>query len=251
MAVIDAAQSSSSPLSATDMQRREGHHRKASAQTIYNAIYEAVLTQRLPPGAKLPELELAELFGVSRSIVRKSLTQLASDHVVEQRHNQIATVVKPSVHETREIFEARRAVEGELFRLVSGRLGQAQIAELRRLAREEREVHQQGNQQSRTQHAMRLHLLIADLCPNRVLGAIQRDLVLRSSIAISLYKSKDAGSCFLGDDHMRMVDLLEKNAGDEAALLARQHLDSMLGMLDLDDRESDIDLARILQVQNH
>ena len=39
-------------------------HRKASDQSIYEAIYEAVLTQRLPPGSRLPEVALSELFGV-------------------------------------------------------------------------------------------------------------------------------------------------------------------------------------------
>jgi DNA-binding GntR family transcriptional regulator len=222
--------------------------RKASDQTIYDAVYEAVLTQKLPPGAKLPELELAELFGVSRSIVRKALTRLISGYVVEQCHSRIATVAKPSVEETRQIFEARRAVESETFRLTAGKLTTQQIRELRRIANEEKQFYQQGRHQHRTDHAMRLHLFIADHCPNRVLGKMQRELVLRTSIAISLYKSKGAASCFLGDDHARMAVLLEKGDAEEAARLAREHLDAMQGLIDLSGEEADIDLGKILQV---
>jgi DNA-binding GntR family transcriptional regulator len=249
MAVVAASNTKPASLAFPRAQSSKGADRKVSDQTIYDAVYEAVLGQRLPAGAKLPELELAELFGVSRSIVRKALTRLISDHVVEQRHSRIATVAKPSIEETRQIFEARRTVESETFRVTAGRLSKAEIQELRRLAEQEKEIYQQhGEHPSRTDHAMRLHLFIADHCPNRVLGNMQRELVLRTSIAISLYKSKGAGSCFLGDDHTRMVELLETGDSEEAAQLAREHLDAMRTLLDLSEEEAAIDLASILQV---
>ncbi len=49
---------------------------------IYRAVFESVMSQRLKPGTKLPEAPLCELFGVSRSVVRKVLQKLAHDHIV-------------------------------------------------------------------------------------------------------------------------------------------------------------------------
>src|ERR1700735_3322573 len=46
---------------------------------IYRCIFDAVVDQRLPPGAKLTEEQLGALFDVSRTIVRSALQALAHD----------------------------------------------------------------------------------------------------------------------------------------------------------------------------
>ena len=61
-------------------------------EVIYNTIFESVMSQRLKPGTKLPELSLCELFKVSRATVRKVLQRLAHDHIVELRPNRGASV---------------------------------------------------------------------------------------------------------------------------------------------------------------
>lgn len=226
---------------------RSGTGRKASDQTIYESIYEAVLTQRLPPGSRLPEGVLSELFGVSRSIVRKALTRLASDHVIEQRPNQIAIVAKPSVEETRHIFQARRLVEGEVIRLTAGQLDKGEQQALQRLIRDEKAAHDSGRDQDRVHCSMAVHLFLANHCPNQVLGQMARELVLRTSIVIGLYKAPGITACFLGNDHARLADLVGKGKGDEAAELVRKHLHSLEDLLDLEDQDARIDLAAILR----
>ncbi|MCC5812094.1 MAG: GntR family transcriptional regulator [Ectothiorhodospiraceae bacterium] len=231
-----------------DIATRSGRgKRKATDQTIFESIYNAVLTQRLPPGSRLPEVALGELFGVSRSIVRKALTRLASAHVIEQRPNQMAAVAKPSVQETHQIFEARRHIESEVVRLCAGQLSKADIADLRKLIEAEKEAHDSGHHQDRVHHSMSMHLLLADRCPNRVLGRIQREMVLRTSIVIALYKVPGVDACYLGDDHSRLVDLIAAGKGDDAAKLAHRHLQSLENLLDLQDQPHAIDLASILR----
>src|SRR5215470_3764886 len=60
----------------------------APDENLYAAIHEAILDHRLPPGTKLKEIPLAELFGVTRSVVRKALGRLAHERVVELRTNR-------------------------------------------------------------------------------------------------------------------------------------------------------------------
>src|SRR5450631_1162238 len=83
-------------------------------QRIYDAVYGAVMRHRLPPGTKLTEASLCELFHVSRTIVRKALLRLAHEHILELRHNRGAVVASPSPQDTREIFAARRAIEAAI-----------------------------------------------------------------------------------------------------------------------------------------
>jgi DNA-binding GntR family transcriptional regulator len=57
---------------------------------ICRALRRAIIEQALEPGAKLPEDSLGERFGVSRTIARHALGQLAAEGLVELRRNRIA-----------------------------------------------------------------------------------------------------------------------------------------------------------------
>src|SRR6267142_2177809 len=62
---------------------------------ICRALRRAIIEQALEPGAKLPEDSLGERFGVSRTIARHALGQLAAEGLVELRRNRIAVVATP------------------------------------------------------------------------------------------------------------------------------------------------------------
>lgn len=104
---------------------------------IYRAVFDSVMGQRLKPGTKLPEAPLCELFGVSRSVVRKVLQKLAHDHIVQLRPNRGAIVAVPTREETRQIFEARRALEAAIVRLVAERATARDLKGLREQLRAE------------------------------------------------------------------------------------------------------------------
>ena len=106
-----------------------------AAQPIYDAVHDAVLDQRLAPGTKLTEARLAELFGVSRTIVRVALLRLAHDHIVKLSPNRGARIASPTVAETRQLFEARRLVECAAMPLAAERAAIRPLGELRRLVR--------------------------------------------------------------------------------------------------------------------
>ena len=42
-----------------------------TADIIHAKIYDAIVEQRLPPGTKLGEKSLCEIFGVSRTLIRR------------------------------------------------------------------------------------------------------------------------------------------------------------------------------------
>ncbi len=213
---------------------------------IADKVRRAVLMQRLPPGTKLPEVTLGEVFGVSRSVVRKALTRLASEHVVDQRPNQVARVRAPSIEETRETFAARRLVEGEVVALLAGTLSGETLAALSDQAREETEAHRRGDEPARIEHSLNLHHLLAEHSPNRVLGGMLTDLVLRTSIVVALYKRSGLSSCYQEAQHERLVELLAAGEAEAARGAIHDHLEGLEALLDLSPRESRIDLKSIL-----
>ncbi len=221
---------------------------RISDRHIVDRVRHAVLTQRLPPGTRLPEVSLGEIFGVSRSVVRRALTRLAADHVIDQRPNQVARIRAPSIAETRETFAARRLVEGEVVALLAGELDEGALERLAREVTFEAEAHARGDEPARIEHSLALHHRLAELSPNRVLGAMLTDLVLRTSIVIALYKRPTLASCYLGEDHPRLLEALRDGNGDTARSAVLQHLDRLLGLLDLGPRETETDLKAIFGV---
>ncbi|CAM3432945.1 GntR family transcriptional regulator [Halomonas lysinitropha] len=219
---------------------------RISDRDIVDKVRRAVLMQRLPPGTRLPEVTLGEVFGVSRSVVRKALTRLASEHVVDQRPNQVARVRAPSIEETRETFAARRLVEGEVASLLAGRLDAASRDRLAAETRGEIEAHGRGDEPARIEHSLAIHHRLAELSPNRVLGAMLTDLILRTSIVIALYKRSNLASCFLEGDHTTLLAALEQGDRQAAREGIRHHLESLEALLDLSPREASIDLKAIL-----
>ncbi|QOR39859.1 GntR family transcriptional regulator [Billgrantia diversa] len=219
---------------------------RISDRFIVDKVRTAVLTQRLPPGTRLPEVALGEIFGVSRSVVRKALTRLAADHVVSQQPNQVARVRAPSIEETRETFAARRLVEGEVAALLAGNIDEALLEEIATLVAREAEAHAHGDEPARIENSLAIHHLLAEYAPNRVLGAMLTDLVLRTSIVIALYKRAGLASCYLPQDHPALLERLRDGDAEAARQCIHDHLQALEGLLDLRTRETRIDLMAIL-----
>ncbi|OZB54588.1 MAG: GntR family transcriptional regulator, partial [Thiomonas sp. 15-63-373] len=85
-----------------------------STQIIVAAITAAIIEHRLAPGAKLTEQKIAAIYGVSRTIVRQALFQLARDHLVTLEPARGAFVSQPSVEEAQQVFAVRRMLEQHL-----------------------------------------------------------------------------------------------------------------------------------------
>ncbi|GAB2713540.1 GntR family transcriptional regulator [Halomonas garicola] len=218
---------------------------RVSDQDIVDHIRAAVLMQRLPPDTRLPEVTLGEVFGVSRSVVRKALTRLASEHVLDQRPNQVARVRAPTIEETRDTFAARRLVEGEAVALQAGSLDAKALDALSHHVEQEKLAYAKGDEPARIEHSLSFHHLLAEHAPNRILGSMLTDLIVRTSIVIALYKRPSLGSCYLEGDHPRLLESLQRGDAEAARAGVDHHLYSLENLLDLCPREAETDLMAI------
>lgn len=219
---------------------------RVSDQDIVEHIRAAVLMQRLPPNTKLPEITLGEVFGVSRSVVRKALTRLAAEYVINQRPNQVARVRAPTIEETRETFSARRLIEGEIAALQAGKLDATTMAALEHQVTGEKQAYERRDEPARIEHSLTIHHLLAEHASNRILGTMLTDLVLRTSIVIALYKRPSLASCYLEGDHAQLLTHLASGDAEAARRCIHNHLDSLEALLDLSSRAADTDLMAIL-----
>lgn len=212
---------------------------------IYRSIFDSVMAQRLAPGTKLPEAELCTLFGVSRSVVRRVLQRLAHDHIVQLRPNRGAIVAVPSAQDTRQIFEARRALEAAVVRLVTEHATPADLDALRQqLQREHAAVHR-FDQPAWARLASTFHLRLAELARNPILQRYLVETVSRCSLIVALHEPPGNAACE-HDEHERIVECIARGDAAGAVALMDAHLRDLERHLALDDMLHARGLAHML-----
>ncbi len=217
------------------------------AARIYRSVLEAVVEQRLPPGAKLTEEQLGAVFGVSRTLVRSALQALAHDHIVTISRNRGAFVSAPTVADAQDVFFGRRLVEAAIAREAARRIAPADIAALRALLDEEEAALRRGDRPAAIRLSGAFHVAVAAICGEGVLTTFLHGLISRSSLVIALYGRGAASACG-HDDHMQLLLALEAHDGEKAARLMSDHLDHILGDLDLARRDgAAVDVAAVLR----
>jgi len=223
---------------------RRAASRPAGDAIVYDAVFEAILDQRLPPGTKLTEESLAAIFGVSRAVVRKALLRLAHDKVVETRPNRGAAVAQPTPEEARHVFEGRRLIEGAVIRTVAVRARPREIARLRRMVADEVAAGRKGDRQTAIRLSGAFHMALAEIAGNAVYVDFLRELVSRTSLIIALYEAPGHSACVV-DEHAALVEAIEARDAERAADLMARHLHTCETRLDLDRRDGAIDLKAV------
>ncbi|MER9295250.1 GntR family transcriptional regulator [Mesorhizobium sp. M0621] len=192
------------------------------SQSIADTLTRAIIDHRLVPGCKLGERELAEIFDVSRIVVRQALIRLADDGLAQIERNRGAFVAKPSMQEAMEIYDALTLVEQGVAAQLSDRLGPAGWAELRHHVERQRQAVAAGNDALADVLGQEFHTVFVRLSRNKVMQEIHAQLVRRTTLLRSLITA-DFDYCNLLDDHSRVVDLLEKGRLKQAMDLIDTH----------------------------
>jgi DNA-binding GntR family transcriptional regulator len=192
---------------------------------IAQRVVDSILAQKLAPGERLGEQELAEHFGVSRTLVREALMQLHARGFVEVRSRKGWYVVEPSLDEARDAFAARRAVESGILR-EAGQPLQSVVRKLRQHIRDERAAIAGADAATRAFLLADFHVCLAECLGHRVLSDMLRDLTARTTLVATLYQSThDAQqSCA---EHGEIVAALEAGDADEAARRMLAHIGSV------------------------
>ena len=214
-------------------------------EDVYAHIFNSIVDQRLPPGTKLNEVMLAEIFNVGRRHIVQVLHRLAYDSLITLHRNRGAFVAMPGKEEAQAIFDARKVVEAEITRLVAQSATREKLVTLRRNVEAEAECRKSGQVREAIRLSGEFHILLGACAGNPILYAIVRQLVARTSLVVALYENQNTMMCW-HDDHSIFLKLLEGNRINQAVALMRKHLAHVEESLDLDQRtDSGFDLRAV------
>ncbi len=217
-----------------------------SEDDVLRQIEQAVIDHRLPPGTKLKEVQLAEVFGVKRGTIRKVLARLAYSRLVEQLPNRGASVAKPSVKEGRDLFATRRALEGAIIQTLIPKIDNTQIKKLRQMMIEEQTAYETGDSKLALSLSVDFHRQLANMSGNSVLEEYLNDIIRRTPLVILTHLSADPQNRCRNQEHEAIVDAIENGDAKKAIRIMNQHLLHIENRIEHKTEDLQPDLATLL-----
>tara|TARA_R110002012_G_scaffold69263_3_gene179360 strand:+ start:1052 stop:1789 length:738 start_codon:yes stop_codon:yes gene_type:complete len=218
---------------------KEGDERH---EAIYRAVSDAIVEQRLKPGARLREDALADVFAISRTGIRKILQRLALEQLVTLTPRRGASVTRPTADEAKDVFDARQLVECGLMSDVARRMSEKEAGDLREMAKRERQALRSGQQSVAIRLSADFHVRLAQLSGNATLAEFVERLCSRSSLILAVYGHRGHLGCE-SHDHDDLIGHLEAGNGERAKAFMSRHLkaiEASLSMVEEDENVPDL-----------
>lgn len=209
---------------------------------IVKRIKEMIDSGQLAPGDRLlPERQLAEALGVSRTALREALAKMASMGFIEVRPKEGAYIKKISLDTLAEplaaillnereyvsnLFEVRAILETKIVLLAAERAEPQDIALIKSNAYRVIKDIQVGGDSNESD--TEFHLSLAKASHNELLHNIMSMLsgLMRETYGParrSLLNNSDAS--LYGDVHLMICEAIENRRGEEAERLMKEHLE--------------------------
>jgi DNA-binding GntR family transcriptional regulator len=203
---------------------------RSSAPQIAQHVVDAILSGRIAPGQRLGEQELADVFGVSRTLVREAMARLSARGMVEVSSRRGWFVVQPSRADATEAFSARIAIETGMLHALDKPLPKARLARLKAHYKAEQAALKGADAGNRSFLLGDFHVCLAECVSGPLLADILRDLTARTTLVATLFQSThDAAlSC---SEHVAIVAALERGDAGGAAELMRAHIAAVAAAL--------------------
>ena len=202
----------------------EVFERRTSADVVFDHLHGEIVSNELPPGTRISEVDVASRFGVSRQPVRDAFSRLANQDLLLIRPQKPTEVRKFSLKKVAQARFVRLSIELEVVRTACGSWDSTRADRLaENLAAQRAAVEACDN---RRFHALdyEFHKLICELSGIGIMFE-----------SIQLYKAKIDRLCMLSldepseasdllQDHQKIADALLLGDVDQAAQNVRRHL---------------------------
>lgn len=189
---------------------------------IAEILTAALLNGRLAPGLKLGEHQLATTFGVTRERIRKVLHRLGHQRLIDLHPNRGAFVAKPGLKEARDVYHARRILEGGVVSHLASNISQPDIDLLQEHLRRERSAADANDHAEAVRLSGLFHAHLADMTRNDFIVRHMQELVSRTAMLVA-YHETQSSRCGC-DEHAAIFEAISARDPGRAAREMHLHL---------------------------
>jgi DNA-binding FadR family transcriptional regulator len=208
-------------------------------------LVELLQSRQLKVGDSIPkEIELAEIIGVSRTVIREALLRLRTMGLIESKKKKGAVITSPDIfgnlsksmnpyllddNTLREVFELRLVLEVGMADLLYNRITKKDIEDLRNIVQDE--PADAGDQLFNVNHEIAFHGKLYEISGNQTMRKFQKMLlpVFEYVHESGLLKKPASRKKFIS--HRGLVDILENGSPELFRNAMRNHLDNHFARL--------------------
>jgi DNA-binding GntR family transcriptional regulator len=191
---------------------------------ITNQLRDMIVEGGLKPGQKVPEPELCQRFGVSRTPLREALKVLAAEGILQLLPNRGAVVAKITDEEIEQIFPIMGALEALAGELACERMTVEDLEKLRRLHKAMIGHYRRSEWLSYSKLNRAIHEAVFAAAGNPSLSALYQQLIIRIHAIRFVAKKSPARWRQAVDEHEEMMEALERRDARKLARVMKVHL---------------------------
>ncbi len=199
-------------------------NRNLLSERVYEELEENILNGSLAPGDALPEIPLAEEFGVSRTPVREAIRNLELEGLVRSIPNRGTLVVGISAKDIDDIYAIRGYVEGLAARWAAEHVTAEQLGQMQNVVALQEFYAGRGDFVQVWQLDTRFHQLLYQASGSHVLRQTLSNLhrYIQRVRELSIKKPGRAGPSVR--EHRSVLEAIEKRNGKEAESRMASHI---------------------------
>ncbi|WP_246472466.1 GntR family transcriptional regulator [Azospirillum tabaci] len=182
-----------------------------------------ILDGELPPGVRVPEVQLCEQLGISRTPLREALRVLSSEGLVELRPHRGAIVAPVDPGEIGAIFEVMDALERLAGTLACRNGSDAEFAKLDRMHDQLVTQHEAGERAAYFLTNRQIHTQIVAMARNPALDATYAGFAAKILRARSLANYDTGRWQESVDEHEGFMKAFRRRDAEEAGALLADH----------------------------
>ena len=200
--------------------------RKSLHHELVDRLQTLIINSELKPGARVPERELCDQFGVSRTPLREALKVLASDGLVRLEPNRGAWVTQVTEEEVEEVFPVLGALEALSGELACKHITDAEIEEVRALHADMIESYERRDLDAYFSINQKIHRAILMAARNGTLATSCQALSLRMQRARYLANMTDGRWFDAVQEHEKILQHLVARDGQKLAITLLNHMEA-------------------------
>jgi len=212
-------QESATPRSSRTPIRRSTFHGEAAA-----VLRDMIIRGELQPGQRIPELELCQQLGISRTPLREAIRVLATEGLVSLVPQRGALVAKPTPEEIQGLLYTLGAMEAVCAPLMCERVTEEEIQAIERHHVQMLEYRAKGLASEYYRENRAIHQAIVSGAGNEFMSQLYRSLeirVLRVRYFLELPQESWARAL---QEHEEILRLIKARKGPELAALMLSHM---------------------------
>ena len=200
---------------------------KRLALHAYEQILDLIMGGKVGAGELMNERRLAEALNMSRTPVRDALLMLEGEGLLLRQGSRGLQVRQMRIEDYMDALQVRLLLEPAVARMATGRVPAAQIHACR--ARIEAAMAEYGNGPADRDLVRSIdgevHGMIIDMIENAQLSSIVQTMRRQTQMFdLRALPERFAGTC---EEHLRILDALEKGDGARAAAAMTEHLEAV------------------------